>query len=252
MDKSKNELIERRRKRMRRKRIFFFTIFLITILITLCLKLPYFNVKTVFVSNNRTISSEELLNEAGVIKGTNIFYLNTWKIRDNIMKNPYVLSVDIKRKLPDSIELSVNERAAAFYSQKSNKFIIIDKNGVVLEERNSINNMKLVRLEGFDTSKTKVGTMIPYDDSRKLVYISQITDLILNNSSCKNITKVDITDALNLMVYYNNMCIKLGNGEDLSVKLNKAINIINDKNLASSKGYVDVGFNGNPVFFIEK
>lgn len=252
MNNSKNELIERRRRKLRRKRIFFLTIFLIASLVTLCLKLPYFEVQTIIVSNNKTISSEELIKEAGNIKGTNIFYVNTGKIKENIIKNPYILNIDVKRKFPNSIELAVNERAATFYAEKNKKFIIIDKNGIILEERDNISNMKLVKLSGFDVSKTKVGSMIPYDDPRKLVYISKITDLILNNPSCKNITKVDITDELNLLVYYNDMCIKLGNGDDLSEKLNKAINIIIEKNLATAKGYVDVGFNGNPVFFIEK
>lgn len=48
------------------------------------------------------------------------------------------------------------------------------------------------------------------------------------------------------------MHIKLGSNEDLPKKLNRAINIISAENLSASTGYVDVSFNGNPVFSVEK
>lgn len=252
MDKSKNELIAKRRKKIKRKRIFFSIVLLIATLITLCLKLPCFGISEIIVSNNKTIASEEIIKETQIVKGTNIFYINVRKIKENLEANPYILSVDVKRKLPSSIQIVVNERAAAFYAEKGNKFVIIDKSGIVLEERDNINNMKLIKLVGIDTAKTKIGNVIPEVGTRKLNFINNITDIILNNSSCKNLSKVDITDGLQLQVYYNDMCIKMGTEDEIADKLNKAINIINEKSLASAKGYVDVSFKGNPVYHIDK
>lgn len=252
MNKSKNELIAKRRRKIMRKRIFFSIVLLTATLITLCLKLPCFGVSEVIVLNNKTIATEEIVKEANIVKNTNIFYINVRNIKDNLQENPYILSADVKRKLPSSIEIIVNEREAAFYAEKDKKFLIIDKNGIVLEERNNINNMKLINLAGVDVSKAKIGSLVPNANSRKLNFISNITDIILNNKSCKNFTKVDITDELNLQVYYNDMCIKIGTEDDIINKLNKAINIINEKNLSSAKGYIDVSFEGNPVYNIQK
>lgn len=252
MDKSKNELIAKRRKKIIIKRTIYSILLLSAILITLCLKLPCFGVSQVIVLNNKTISTDEIIKEASIVKNTNIFYLNVRKIKENLIKNPYILSAEVKRKLPGSIEIIVNERAAAFYSERNKKYIIIDKNGVVLEERDNINNMKLINLTGFDASKAKIGNVIPNAGTRKLNFINNITDIVLNNSDCKNFTKVDITSELSFQVYYNDMCIKLGTEDDLTEKLNRAVNIIKEKNLLSSKGYVDVSFDGNPVYFVQK
>lgn len=61
-------------------------------------------------------------------------------------------------------------------------------------------------------------------------------------------------DLNNIQFYYKNILIKLGNSDELNNKLNKAFNIILQKEEVKSakKGYVDVSFNGNPVVFIEK
>lgn len=252
MIKSKNELIERRRKRIRRKKTFFLIVLLIAILITLCIKLPYFNIKNIVVSKNKTISSNEIIKESGIVKNTNIFYLNVSKSETNILTDPYVLKVDVTRKLPNLVEIVVTERSAAFYVLNDKKFYIIDRNGILLEIRDNINNLKLINLQGINVSKAQIGNVIPCDDSRKIDAIGTITDIILDNTKFKNISKVDISDSINIQVYYNDMCIYLGTGNNLLSKLNKAINIINSQNLAASKGYVDVSFNGNPVFCVQK
>ena len=252
MEKSKNELIEKRRKKRRIKRVLFTMLLLIAILITLCLKLSYFDVKYVNVLDNKTIAANEIIKESGIQKGKNIFYMNSTNIRNNILNNPYILSVNINKKLPDTVNIYVNERKAVFYVEKDNKFVIIDKDGTVLEIRNNIDNMSLIKLIGVDTSKISVGRVIPLNDDRKLKIISEITDIIFNNDVCKNIKTLDINNSMQLQAYYNDMCIKLGTYDNLQQKLNRAINIIIDKNLYASKGYVDVSFNGNPVFFVEK
>ncbi|AJA47929.1 cell division protein DivIB [Clostridium pasteurianum DSM 525 = ATCC 6013] len=252
MEKSKNELIEKRRKKRRFKRVFFIMILLIAVLVTLCLKLTYFNIKYINVSNNYTIASEEIVKESGIQKNTNIFYMNSKNIKNNILNNPYILSVDIHKKLPNTININVNERKAVFYAQNNNnKFAVIDRAGTVLEIKDNIDNMNLIKIVGIDTSKISIGKVV-LNDNKKLYIINSLTDIIMNNQVCKNIKVVNITDTMDLETYYNNMCIKLGSSENLQKKLNRAINIINDRNLSASKGYVDVSFNGNPVFFVEK
>lgn len=251
MEKSKNELIEKRRKKRRIKRVLMIMVLLIAILITLCLKLPYFNIKNINVINNYTMSTDKIIKESGIEKNTNIFYLNTRNIENNILNDPYVLNVDIKRKLPSTVNIEINERKAVFFIQNSEgKFAIVDKSGIVLEIKDSVDNMNLIKIVGVDSSKISVGKRV-LSDSKKLNTINTLTDIIMNNDICKNIKILDITDNADIKAYFNNMCIKFGTSENLPKKLNRAINIIIDKNLSASKGYVDVSFNGSPVYKIE-
>jgi len=249
--KTDNQLILNRRKRRAVKRTIISLILLISVTITLCLKLTYFNVANISVINNHTINSDEIVKLSKINKGINIFYLNFKNVQTNLQSNPYILSADINRKLPNTIVISIKEREAVFYSKKDNKYLIIDKNGVVLEEKEDISQMKLTNLQGFDTKEAKIGEVIPAQDKRKFENISLITELISNNSSGIDITSIDLSNDLNLLAYSNNMCIKLGNG-NIKDKLNKALRIIVDNNLKDQKGYIDVSYEGNPVIFTEK
>lgn len=249
---SKNELIEKRRKKIRIKRYITIIVILIAVVVTLCLKLSYFNIKDIKVLNNRNIGSEEIKKLSQINLGENIFYLNLRKSRTGILSNPYILKADIKRKLPNKINIHVEERTAVFYVKQNNKYLVIDENGIVLEEKNSINGMKLIKLEGFEGKNYKIGEVLDNSNARKIQMINDITKLI---KSLKNGTPepsiVDIKDLTDIKLYYGNMMVKLGTSDELQEKINKAINILVDNKLIDKKGDIDVSFKGSPVFLVE-
>ncbi|MCY6483718.1 FtsQ-type POTRA domain-containing protein [Clostridium aestuarii] len=251
-NKYKNKLIEKRRRKIKIRRCFLFFIILISISITLCLKHPYFNVKEIQVFNNRNISSEEIKKISKLNIRKNIFYLNFKESKTNILKNPYILSTDIKRKLPNKIKIYVQERTAVFYVKEDNKYLVIDKDGIVLERKESINKMKLLKLQGFEEKTFTVGEVISKKDSRKVEVISYITDLIKRlKKGIPEPSMVDVGDLTNIKMYYGNMVIKLGTSDDIEKKFNTAINILNSNDLISKKGYIDVSFKEEPVFLVE-
>ncbi|PRR78753.1 Cell division protein DivIB [Clostridium liquoris] len=252
--KDKNELIIKRRKKKFIKKCSLLLILLFSTLIILCLKHPYFDIKNIEVINNKNISKDEIIKLSGINKGDNIFYTNMDNIKNGIITNPYIMKVEIKRELPDTILINVKEREAVFYGEKDGKFAIVDKNGIVLEIRKDIKNMNLVKLQGFDVEKSQIGKPIATDDDRKLQLVYNISSLIGNRKDNYKIALVDIQDMNNIQFYYGNVLIKVGNGDDLDKKLNKAFNILSQKEEIKNakKAYIDVSFDGNPVVFIEK
>lgn len=248
-----NEFIRKRRKKKFIKKSIFLLIVLTLILITLCLKLTYFNVKNIVVLNNTNVTKKEIIKLSNIHTGNNIFYMNTKQSEKDILLNPYILEAVVKRKLPNIIQITVKEREAAFYNKKGKKIVIIDKHGVALEEKDNIKNMKLIKLEGMDFEKSEIGKELKCDDKRKIKFIGEITDLITRmNENVPVITLVDINSMIDIKVYFGNMVIIMGNSNDFESKLNKAINILCQNNMKNSKGYIDVSFNGNPVVFVEK
>lgn len=249
---SKNELIEKRRKKIRIKRYITIIVILIAVVVTLCLKLSYFNIKDIKVLNNRNIGSEEIKKLSQINLGENIFYLNLRKSRTAILSNPYILKADIKRKLPNKINIYVEERTAVFYVKQNEKYLVIDEKGIVLEEKNSISGMKLIKLEGFEGKNYKVGEVLDNSDVRKLKIINDITKLIKSlKDGIPEPSIVDIKDLTDIKLYYGNIMIKIGTSDELQEKINKAINILVDNKLIDKKGYIDVSFKGSPVFFVE-
>lgn len=250
--KNKGELLIIKKKKKRIKKFVLISILLISLFITLCLKLSYFNINEIKVHNNKNLSTEEIIKLSNIGKGSNIFYLNTKESITNILTDSYVLNVNIKRKLPSNIDITVEERDAAFYLAKENKFLIIGKDGVVLEEKQTLSNSSLIKLLGFDSKQAIVGKKLPCDDSRKISVIGTITEIVTGDTSMPKIISVDIGNLLNIRVYYENMYIKLGTSENLDKKLNKALTMLKLEQLKVAKGYIDVSVIDKPVFCIEK
>jgi cell division protein FtsQ len=250
--KTDNKLILKRRKRRKIKKVFMLFVLLLSICITLCVKHPYFNVKTIAVTGNRNISSKEIIGLSNIYNGNNIFYINIKNGENNILSNPYISTVQIKRKLPASVQINVKEREALFYNVKDNKYFVVDKNGVLLQKRDDIKGMKLVKLDGFDYDKSKIGKILQNDDKSKIDTVTDLGDVILNSKNAVGITSIDLNSTIDIKVYFGDICVKLGRNDNVDKKINEALNILDSKELKGAKGYIDVSFDGNPVFFIQK
>lgn len=243
-----NELIITRRKKIRIKNGMILFIFLLAVLCILAVKLPYFAIKNVEVFGNKSIKNSEVKTSSKIYKGNNIFYINLYEAKKNILENPYIGNVSIKRKLPSTIVINVVERNAVYYVEYDSKFYIIDSNGVLLEKKASIKNMNLVEIKGVNVSGCEIGNEIKDKNTRKIDTLKTIGSLISQSNVYFGIKSVDVSSLIDIKAYVNNMAIKLGSTDDMRGKLNKSLNIIKQQNLADKKGYVDVRFKGNPVF----
>lgn len=250
-NKKSNELIKKRRKKAIIRRSILIFVLLLGILGTLCLKLSYFNIVEISVINNRNIKPEIIEDLSGMKEGSNIFYINTKVAKNNIRSNPYILNISIRRKLPNVVIIDVQERDAAFYIKEGERFIVLDSNGIVLEERDNIDNMKLVKLEGIKSSEIELGKVIPVNDSRKIKVLTTFADLINRNNSGVNLETIDLSSLTSINVYSSQLSFKLGDSVDLEEKLNKAFNIAVTSKVKGKKGYIDLSFQGTPVFYIE-
>ncbi|MBV7275019.1 FtsQ-type POTRA domain-containing protein [Clostridiaceae bacterium UIB06] len=252
LDKSHNELVIRRRRKQKVKKLFMLFIMLVSLLITLCLKLPYFNIKNIQVSGNKNISTKDIVALSNVKLGNNIFYIDLKDGVNGALSNPYISSATIIRKFPSTILINVKEREAVFYNNIENQYFVVDKDGIVLQKRDNIKDMKLIKLDGFDYSKCEVGKVLKDNDKSKVDAVVDLGEIVRNNKVSQGITLIDVSNSVDIKVYYGQICVKFGNTEDIGKKFNKVLNILERKELQGVKGYIDVSFNGNPVFFIEK
>ncbi|MFL0195521.1 cell division protein FtsQ/DivIB [Clostridium sp. WILCCON 0269] len=246
-----NELILKRRKKIRIKKACIGMVFLISLFFILCFKLPYFNIHHIKVYGNKSISSSEIIDDSKICEGNNIFYIDLGEADNNILSNPYIGDVTISRTLPDIININIKERSSIFYCESGKTYFVIDKSGILLEERNDINNMHLVKLEGMDYNKKDIGKTVENKDQRKIKAITALGSMVENNNLPFTVTNLNVSDPIDIKVYFNNMCVKLGSVDDINKKINRAVNILLNANLSSAKGYIDVRFDSNPVFFIE-
>jgi cell division protein FtsQ len=252
---NKEKLLYKRKKKKKIRRLMLLVIIMISTLITLCLKLAYFNIAVIEIIGNVNASKVQINEKANIDLGKNIFNTSFNDREKQIMKDPYILGVKIKKVIPNKIVIKIQERIAVFYGKVNNTYYILDNKGILLEKRTNIKDMNLVNLIGFNYEKCEVGNLIISEDDRKINIANEITNIINDyrkTNSTTKITMVDVSNVLDLKIFSGEMCIKFGTSEDLKNKFNKAINIMEVPQYKSAKGYVDVSFKGNPVVFIEQ
>lgn len=248
---------ERQRKRKKRFRNIIILIVLVIILINLVYKIPYFDIKHIKVQNNNIVSSEEIYVIGEKVKGENIFYTKLDSIQKEIKKNTYVDSVEIERKLPSTIIVKVNEKKPFFYINNEGKYYVFSEDAKLIDIKDSMADLEVPEVVGLELGDIKLGESIVFnkDNKRKVKYIS---DLFLNISNPiddsfdkKNISLIEIPEFFNCSFKYKNLTIKLGKDEEILDKLNKAFQIIKEKEYQDSIGYIDVSYYKLPAVHIE-
>jgi len=252
---NKEKLLHKRKKKKKIRSLMLLVIIMVSTLITLCFKLPYFNITKIEITGNVNSSKTQINDIAKIHLGSNILYARFNDSKQKIMTDPYVSGVKIKKVIPNKIVIDIEEKVALFYGKVNNTYYILDRNGILLEKRTDIKGMKLINLIGFSYEKIEVGNLIGTENDRKINIVKEITAIIENyrkTNNNSNITLVDVSNVLDVKVFAGKMCIKFGTTLDLKNKFNKAINIIMQPQYKNAKGYVDVSFEGNPVVFVEK
>lgn len=248
---------ERQRKRKKRFRNIIILIVLVIILINLVYKIPYFDIKHIKVQNNNIVSTEEIYAIGEKVKGENIFYTKLDSIQKEIKKNTYVDSVEIERKLPSTIIVKVNEKKPFFYINNEGKYYVFSEDAKLIDIKDSMADLEVPEVVGLELGDIKLGESIVFnkDNKRKVKYIS---DLFLNISNPiddsfdkKNISLIEIPEFFNCSFKYKNLTIKLGKDEEILDKLNKAFQIIKEKEYQDSIGYIDVSYYKLPAVHIE-
>lgn len=249
---NKEQLLIKKKRAKVRKRMMVCIIILVSVLVTLCLKLTIFNVTSLQIVGNKNVTKEEIIASSHIAVGSNIFTIKTKNAINNILKNPYIVNVKVKRKLPNKIKVEISERKATFYTNFNKEFYIIDNEGRILEKTSEIKNNNLIEVKDLDISKSKVGELITFENEDRINLLNELCDEIYNYNEKeeRKITSIELSNFIDIKLYCNSdLYIKIGTQEDINNKLMKALNILKSDQLKGMKGYVDVSFNGNPVIY---
>ena len=181
---------------------------------------PIFNVTEINVEGNSRISNERIESLSKISLNVNTYQYSKKNIIENIKEEPYIESVQVKRKLPSTIIINVEERNRDFFISNYGSYIYLDKQGYILEISNEVE--KLPEIKGFSTSTENLvpGNRISDDDLEKINIAQKIIENIKNNEIESEITCIDVSNT-------NDFCVIM-QGEGKKIHLGNASNI-NDK-----------------------
>ncbi|GEM_PF-2390246 len=176
--------------------------------------------------------SKEIKNEIEVKMRNNLFgsilYTDTGKMKEFIMRNPYIKDVKIKKVLPSTIEVFVEERKGIAIA-KDSKFYILDESGEIIKETEEIGSLPLIKGVSLD-NKIAMGIAISFVREMKSLGYG------------KYLGEVDFSNPFNVKVKIKDSSVKVYLGEsDFIDKFQRFLAI--EKMLEEEFGQIEyVGF----------
>ena len=182
---------------------------------------PIFNITEITVEGNNKIDKETVISYSGLTIGENIFRNLKSKVEINIKENSYIKEAIMKRKLPGTIELKVEEREIAYQIQLIDGYIYIDNQGYILE--NNSKKAKVPNLEGIATTQEELlnSKRLNSEDLNKLNTINRIIDSVKSIEIEEKITTINAENTNEYILYLKSedKYIYLGNANNLNNKI---------------------------------
>ncbi len=205
------------RNRIPRFDITFGILFILVSLIIL-LNSNFFAVRDVEIEGNSSVSSEDIILNAGLNSDRNIFQINEDQIKNVVLKDPRIVSVKIKRQLPGKVMLHVQERLPVCLLSYLNNLLIIGNDGLVMGIQEEAEAVELPVVIGAKLKDVKYGEKILASDFQNALEVLRYSDDYLRQVICEiDLAKLKLQ--LDLPKYSRQVEVELGTTEELEKKI---------------------------------
>lgn len=216
---------ERRRKKRKRKIKFFLKIILLLGIIiggvAFAMISPIFNIKEIQVVGNEQISKETIISLSGLKTEENIFRFGIFKVISSLKENAYVEKVKIHRKIPNTVQIEIEERKHNYSIDFLGKYAYINTQGYILEIAE--NSKQKVILQGIETPEEQVveGKRLNNEDLEKLEDVIKIINATKEYELDNKVTSIDMSNKNEYSIYLEEEGKKvyLGDSSNLSNKM---------------------------------
>ncbi len=208
---------------------------------------PIFNIKEINVINNEQISNDTVISLSQLQIGQNLFRFNKNKIIKELKTNPYIENANIKRKIPNKIEISIEERKKNYNVEFLNGYAYINNQGYILEI--SEQKIDLPVIQGISTEAEQIieGKRLNTQDLNKLETVIQIINICKDYELDEKVSTIDITNKNDYIIYMEeeNKTIHLGDESNLSNKMLYIPAILEENKGKEGTIYVNGDINNN-------
>lgn len=238
--KSKSTGRPRQKRRVINKKRVILSIFLLAIgaeLVFALLTSPMFAVKNIKVVHNQTVSDRQVLQALRLPQDANIFRINKDSVLREVRRNPVVKEASLRRRIPTTLIVLINERRPLFILSTSGALYQVDSYGVPFRQDKTLNG-KLPVIFCEIRKRIILGRPIrdpAFDSAKECLLLAQAKKVFRGI----RIT-VDQKSDLCLNVR-DDFQVKLGRPEQLARKLDYAEQVIQQSPEFQKRGeYIDV------------
>ena len=223
----------------------------------------FFRVETITVTGADTYSAWSVREASGISEGDKLLTFSKIRAASQIMANlPYVKGVRIGIKLPDTVNIMIEEESVVYAIKSSDgQWWMMDSDGRVVEQANNAKaatatqvlgvtleaptvNEKGVATEMTPSETNELGELIPVTTTgaQRLTAALQILKALENNDIVGEAASVDVTSTEDIILWYGTRYqVNLGDTSRLDYK----VDCMNDAILQMSdyqSGVLDISF----------
>lgn len=200
-------------------------------------------VETVLVENTIAVPQPTILDAANVKAGRHLYAVSEAKIERRIKgSSSYVKSITIKRELPSTLRILVEEYDLSYYIEYEGRYYLLTHELLVLEETTPEDAvlkgavpLLLPKLKAPKTSKEDSNAPKILETMETLEFETK-TDLELSQTFLRALAKTDFADAVTSVDISDSLCLQisvsdkytvlLGNEKDIENKLSRVENAL--------------------------
>lgn len=156
---------KRKKKKKRKKRNYLLRLLGLIALgaaLYLFLTSDLFTIREITVADEKHYTAEQVIQMAQAETGGNLFEISTSEMKENLLQDPYIKEAKVARRLPNTIAITVSERKEAAAIPYGNRFIVIDEEGMVLQQTDV--EPTLTQITGMTLTNVEPGTLIAVEE----------------------------------------------------------------------------------------
>lgn len=136
----------------------------------------FFELRKILINGNSAIANEEILKLSEIEINRNILKYNMTHIENLIAAHPYIKSVEVKRKLLNTIIIDITERTEYAIIVYMGSNIYIDKEARILRIDDSYFKQALPLITSVELLDFQIGDFIEVENSNKFARALQIIE----------------------------------------------------------------------------
>lgn len=227
---------------------------IVAIIVVLSLTV-FFKIDTIKISAGEKYTAEQIEAVLPIQKDKNLFLIDkngaTQKLKETL---PYVYDVNISRKLPSTVVVSVTETPQVYSVVNADEtYTLLDDTFKVLETEVAELPTGTISIPELEITVPAVGEIAVIEDEQKLNNIKAMLGIIdsLSLAEITSVYSVDVNN--NYMVYDNRIIFKLGTVDDLENKVYSALTATEKLNSSdpNAEGTM-TATNAKQIYFTDK
>ena len=235
-----------RRRRRKRKGSFSF-LYKLLVFFVICGAIVaamavFFKVETIEVTGNSRYTAQEIAESGGLKVGDNLFLINKFSASEAITQSlPYISSVRISRKLPDTLCIAVEENGALCALEASGGRWLMSSTGKLVEQAQSAEDATAIT--GLTPIDPAVGQMlrVPEEEAAAKDALLQLLSALESRQALNRCSSIDLRDAGDIVLRFDGRFdVLLERDADFGYKLDCLLAVVDTKLEANEKGTIDL------------